>query len=149
MEERIRKAVGEALQNIGASEVVFVVERPNDPAHGDYATNAALAAVKVLGKKPHEIADELARTLIDALGKDVASHVAVAGPGFVNITLAREAVTLAVAEADAKGEGWGKNNELAGPPAGGRVIIEYSNPNAFKEMHIGHLVGTVVGEAVS
>ena len=145
MEERIRKAVSEALQSMGAGEVSFVVERPSDMSHGDYTTNAALAAAKVLNKKPHEVADELARFLIDALGKDVASHVAVAGPGFVNITLAREAVTLATAEADAKGVEWGKGTGEDGK----RIIVEYSNPNAFKEMHVGHLVGSVVGEAVA
>lgn len=145
MEERIQKAVSEALQSMGAGEVSFVVERPSDLAYGDYATNAALAAAKKLGRKPHEVADELARLLIDALGKDIASHIAVAGPGFVNITLSREAVSFAVAEADAKGEEWGREMSEEGK----RVIVEYSNPNAFKEMHIGHLVGTIVGEAVS
>jgi len=145
MEERIREAVGEALEKLGAGEVAFVVERPSDAAHGDYATNAAMAAAKALGKNPRELADSLARLLIDALGSDIASHVAVAGPGFVNITLSREAVTLAVAEADAKGMDFGKGSENVSK----RVIIEYSNPNAFKEMHVGHLVGSVVGEALS
>ena len=145
MEERIRKAVEGALAKAGARDIVFTVERPTEATHGDYMTNAALAAAKALGKNPRELADELARHLIDTLGTDIASHVSVAGPGFVNITLAREAVSFAVAEADAKGEEWGKGvikNEK-------RVIVEYSNPNAFKEMHIGHLVGTIVGEAVS
>lgn len=148
MEERIRKAVSDALAKMGAGNVAFVVERPAEFAHGDYATNAALAAAKKLGKRPHEVADELARALIDALGKDIASHVAVAGPGFVNVTLAPEAVTLAVAEADAKRDEWGRPASSK-QQAVSRVIVEYSNPNAFKEMHIGHLVGTVVGEAVS
>ncbi|MDO8593864.1 MAG: arginine--tRNA ligase [bacterium] len=145
MEERIRKAVEEALEKAGATDVPFTVERPTEMSHGDYATNAALVAAKSLKKNPRELADSLARSLIDALGASVAGHVSVAGPGFVNITLAREAVALVVAEADAQGEGWGKGSESAGR----RVIIEYSNPNAFKEMHIGHLVGSVVGEALS
>jgi arginyl-tRNA synthetase len=160
MEERIRKAVGEALGNMGADDVAFVVERPADFAHGDYSTNAALAAAKVLGKSPRELADELARFLIDKLGKDIASHVAVAGPGFVNITLAREAISFAVAEAaktvedgspddkssrDAKGAEWGKGSANAGQ----RVLIEYTDPNPFKEMHIGHLMSNVIGEALA
>ena len=158
MEERIRKAVGEFLTQKSAQDVSFVVERPTETAHGDYATNAALVAAKILGKDPRALADELARRLIDALGESAASHVAVAGPGFVNITLAREAVALATAEADAQGSEWGKAKTAEGgsPDAsrsdafrGKRVIIEYSNPNAFKEMHIGHLVGTVVGESIS
>lgn len=148
MEDRIRKAIGEALEGMGAGDVAFVVERPGEAVHGDYATNAALAAAKVLGKKPHEVADELARILIEALGKDLVSHVGVAGPGFVNITLAREAVTVAVAEADAQKEEWGRvvSSEQE---AVSRVMVEYSNPNAFKEMHIGHLVGSIVGESVT
>ncbi len=145
MEERIRKAVDEALGQMGVGNIPFVVERPGDTAHGDYATNAALAAAKALGKKPHEIADELARVLVDSLGRDVVSHVAVAGPGFVNITLAREAVTLAIAEAEAKGAEWGKGDVDAGQ----RVVVEYTDPNPFKEMHIGHLMSNVIGEALA
>jgi arginyl-tRNA synthetase len=145
MEERIQKAVGEALVQMGAGEVAFVVERPADFAHGDYTTNAALVAAKALKKNPRELADSLAQALFETLGEDVVSHVGVAGPGFVNITLAREAIHLIVAEADAKRGEWGKGTAESGK----RVIVEYSNPNAFKEMHLGHLVGTVVGETVS
>jgi arginyl-tRNA synthetase len=144
MEEKIQKAVAETLSKMGASEVAFVVERPSDFAHGDYTTNAALAAAKALKKNPREVADELARNLATALGAE-AKHVGVAGPGFVNIMLTHSAVTFAIAEADAKGEGWGKGSAESSK----RVIIEYSNPNAFKEMHLGHLVGTIVGETMS
>lgn len=144
MEEKIRTAIKDALAKIGDGNFAFVVERPADPSHGDYATNAAFSAAKKLGRKPRELADELARLLADALAKE-ASHVAVAGPGFVNITLSREAVAFSIAEADAKGADWGKGSANAGQ----RVMVEYSNPNAFKEMHIGHLVGTIVGEALS
>ena len=68
-----------------------------------------------------------------------------AGPGFINITLAREVITFALAEADARGSEWGKGTAENRK----RTIVEYSNPNAFKEMHVGHLVGTVIGEAAS
>ena len=58
MEERIRKIVSEYLAQAGADGTTFVVERPGESAHGDYTTNAALAASKVLGKNPRELADE-------------------------------------------------------------------------------------------
>ncbi len=145
MEERIRRAVNDFLTEKGARNVSFVVERPGEIAHGDYATNAALTAAKSLGKNPRELADELARHLIEVLGESFASHVAVAGPGFVNITLAREAVTLAVAEADAKGTEWGKGRADAEQ----RVMVEYTDPNPFKEMHIGHLMSNVIGESLA
>ena len=145
MEEKIRTAIAEALQKLGAPETAFVVERPGDAAHGDYATNAALVAAKTLGKNPRALGDELARYLIDTLGASLVSHVSVAGPGFVNLTLSREALAFVMAEAVAQGDEWGKGVAEEGC----RVLIEYSNPNAFKEMHIGHLVGTVIGEALS
>jgi len=143
MEERIKRAVGDALGKLGAPDVIYTVERP-ELAFGDYATNAALVASKVLAKKPQEVAAELVELLRTNLG-GAASHIDVAGPGFINITLARGAVSLEVAEADAKGGEWGKGEGEKGK----RIIIEYSNPNAFKEMHLGHLVGSVIGEAVS
>lgn len=145
MEERIRRVVKEYLAQVGAPKVVFVVERPGDVSHGDYATNAALAAAKVLGRNPRELADELARHIIDSLGTSIASHVSVAGPGFVNITLARGAVSFAVSEADAQGAEWGKG----GANAGQRIMVEYTDPNPFKEMHIGHLMSNIIGEALA
>ncbi|MBI3572517.1 arginine--tRNA ligase [Candidatus Kaiserbacteria bacterium] len=144
MEERIREAVANALETLSAPAVAFVVERPTDPTHGDYTTNAAMAAARVLEKNLREVASDLARHLQNALGAD-ASRIEIAGPGFVNITLSQGAVSLLVAEAEARGEDWGKGNAEKGK----RVIVEYSNPNPFKEMHIGHLMSTIIGEAIS
>lgn len=161
MQDKVRKAVAEALAMLGAVDVSFTVEWPADPAHGDFATNAAMAAfrgrrafecaidgdentiwAKYGGKitSPVQLAEFLAEELRKALGPDVKS-VEVAGPGFVNVTLSHGAFIDELAGAgDA---GWGKNNARAGD----RVMIEYGNPNPFKEMHIGHLVGTIVGES--
>jgi arginyl-tRNA synthetase len=140
MEELIHKAV---LCEVGEG-VSFTVERPASAEFGDYATNVAMAAAKALGKNPRELAEELAQNIQTKLG-DKVSKVEVAGPGFINITLAREQVAFAVAEAVAQGSDWGKGRAKEGK----RVIIEYSNPNAFKPMHIGHLMSTIIGEAVS
>lgn len=147
MEERIRKAIKEALARRGASDISFVVERPVDSAHGDYTTNAALIAAKSLGKNPRAIADELARNLSSStsLGPTSIQKIEVAGPGFVNITLAQEAIAFATAEADAKGAEWGRGSVSAGQ----RVIVEYTDPNPFKEMHIGHLMSNIIGEALA
>lgn len=144
MEATIRVAVEKALVALGAEGVLFTIERPVDAAHGDYAINAAMAAAKTLGKNPRELAEALAAALKESLGDPVKS-VAVASPGFINITLSESAVAFALSEAVAKGDEWGKGTQEAGK----RVMVEYSNPNAFKEMHIGHLIGSVVGEALS
>ncbi|HCR52186.1 TPA: arginine--tRNA ligase [Candidatus Kaiserbacteria bacterium] len=123
MEERIQRAVGKEA----------VIRRPPNPAFGDFSVFVG-----------PESAEKTVRDIRDELGAS-AKKVEVAGKGFVNITLSREVVTIAVVKASAQGDGWGKGTANAGK----RIIVEYSNPNAFKEMHIGHLVGTVVGEAVA
>ena len=142
MIERIRSAVAARLAELGAADMEFAVEWPADLTHGDFAVNAAMAASKVLGKTPREIADALVPALTDALGAD-AAQVKVAGPGFVNITLSAGAVANELERACEAGAAWGGNDAHAGE----RVMIEYGNPNPFKEMHIGHLVGTIVGES--
>lgn len=139
MESGIRDIV---IQALGTDTIPFAVEWPTDPKHGDFAINAALAAAKPLGKSPREIAETIADRLRAELADD-ATDVAVAGPGFVNVTLSKAALARTLTEATTPE--WGR----ATTHEGVRTIIEYSNPNPFKEMHIGHLVGTVIGEACS
>ncbi|MDB5189432.1 MAG: hypothetical protein JWL82_389 [Parcubacteria group bacterium] len=144
MEDTIREAIAKALTQAGASDVSFAVEWPADLAHGDYATNAALAAAKSLGRNPKELAEELASHLRDVLGEAVES-VKTAGPGFINFTLARPVFTGIVKEIAVLGADWGRGSAKEGK----RYSIEYSCPNPFKEMHIGHLMSTVIGETLS
>jgi arginyl-tRNA synthetase len=144
MEESIRKATEKALLALGGSGIRFAVEWPADLAHGDFAVNAAMAGAKALGKNPKALAEELAPLIQKELGADVES-VTVAGPGFINIKLSAEAIRAQVARAVEEGEKWGRGTEQDGK----RIIVEYSCPNPFKEMHIGHLMSTVIGEAVS
>jgi arginyl-tRNA synthetase len=148
-EGQIWKATQEALTELGAAEVAFVVEWPTEMAHGDFAVNAAMAAAKALGKNPRSLADELATRIAEKLG-DLAASVSVAGPGFINITLSSESIRSQIAAALATTREdsvvkWGNN--LSG--AGKRVIVEFSCPNPFKEMHIGHLMSTVIGEPIA
>lgn len=144
MEESIRKATEKALLALGGSGIRFAVEWPADLSHGDFAVNAAMAGAKALGKNPKALAEELAPLIQKELGADVES-VTVAGPGFINIKLSAEAIRAQVARAVEEGEKWGRGTEQDGK----RIIVEYSCPNPFKEMHIGHLMSTVIGEAVS
>lgn len=144
MIERLRSVIGAELARLGAGDSDFSVEWPADLTHGDFATNAALAASKALGKPPREIADALVPALRDALGAD-ADRVEAAGPGFVNITLSSSAIARVLEEAVAAGERWGRNATLENQ----RVMVEFTDPNPFKEMHIGHLMSNVIGESVS
>lgn len=144
MEEKIHLAVTQALTELDAHDVSFVIERPTDMSHGDYATNAALAGAKALGKNPQALAQELAPRIAKHL-EGIASDVVVAGPGFINVTLAKATINAHVTQAQAQGAQWGESTGNVGK----RIIVEYSCPNPFKEMHIGHLMSTVIGEAMS
>lgn len=144
METRIRKIVDTVLEGLGAGGTAFAVEWPADLAFGDYAVNAALTASKAAAMPPRAIAERIADALVEGLGED-ALAVSVAGPGFVNVTMSTQAIAREIDAALAAGERWGSNTLRTGQ----RVMIEYGNPNPFKEMHIGHLVGAVVGESLS
>src|SRR5689334_11112528 len=73
-----------------AADIEILIERPRDPAHGDFATNLAMQLAKRLKRKPRELAEALAAELRAALGDRVTS-VDVAGAGFINLRLAAHA----------------------------------------------------------
>jgi arginyl-tRNA synthetase len=112
-------------------------------AHGDYATNAALVAAKSLGQNPRALAD----TIAEKLGGEIeyVAGISVAGPGFINFTLDRSFFTQEVSRAVASGASWGESDTLSGL----RYVVEYTDPNPFKEFHVGHLFTNAVGESIA
>ncbi len=109
------------------------VTRP-EPQFGDFATNAALQLAKPLGRNPREIAEEIAASLRDTGNYE---KVEIAGPGFINITLSGS-VLLALIREEPQALNEGQN-----------VVLEYSCPNAFKELHTGHLYQTIFGDILA
>lgn len=141
MQYVIREAVSDALKELGLDEANFTVEHPTELAHGDYATNAALVAAKELGKTPRDVAEKLAALLDGQI--EYVDKIEVAGPGFLNFHLAREFLAGEVARA--RTESWGRHDSERGK----RVIVEYTDPNPFKEFHVGHLFTNAVGESIA
>lgn len=136
MKDEIKKIL-EKL--VGKDAPSFLVEVPADVSHGDYSSNAALVLAKKLGKNPRELAQEIA----GKVGKHrFIEKVQVAGPGFINFYLSKD---YFVSELKKVNKNFGKNTSLKNK----RIIIEYTDPNPFKEFHIGHLMPNAIGESLS
>ena len=118
------------------------VEPPRDPAHGDMATNAAMVLAKPAGKKPREVATQLAALLA---GDDRIDRAEVAGPGFLNLRLAKPAWRALVARVLADPDGFGRSAMGDGT----RVNVEYVSANPTGPLHMGHARGAVFGDALA
>ncbi len=118
----------------GADPVI----RPSQFA--DFQSNAALALAKRLGRPPRDIAGQLAGRLA---GTDACERAEVSGPGFVNITLRDDWIAAQAASMLA-------DRRLGVPEvrSAETVVVDYSGPNVAKELHVGHLRPTVVGDAI-
>ena len=136
----IEEALAEALKSLGEPETPFSVSVP-EKGFGDYSTNAALIAAKELSLTPHEVAQALLEKLEGKL--PFVEKMEIAGPGFINFHLSRSFFTETVAAAGA--DGWGKGDAFAGK----KVLCEFTDPNPFKEFHIGHLMSNTIGESIS
>lgn len=134
MRSVVEAAIAAVVKDVFDLEVQVELTRP-DEQFGDFATNVALQLSKQLGKNPREIAEIIAGSCRAALSETI-SDVSVAGPGFLNFTLHDQALLDA------------SRIDIADLNKGKRVLLEYSCPNAFKELHTGHLYQTIAGDAI-
>lgn len=129
----------QALTKLDLSDAPAPVAKGTRPGFGDYQFNGAMALAKKLKKNPREIA-ELIIANVDM--HDVAEKLEVAGPGFINVFLSSSWLAKQIEKA-AKDDKLGVD-KLANKT----VVVDYSAPNLAKEMHVGHLRSTIIGDAV-
>ncbi len=149
MKELIRDLVTQALAQLspaaacaGVNAVAFLVENTKSREHGDFACNAAMAAAKLLGQKPRDLAAAIVRQL--PVHPSV-EKVEIAGPGFLNFFMRAESMFAVVGEVLRLGAAFGQTTLGAGK----KLTVEYVSANPTGPMHVGHGRGAAYGSSLT
>ncbi|MCK5902809.1 MAG: arginine--tRNA ligase [Cocleimonas sp.] len=137
----IDSRVSQALTDAGVpNDTPAVIKPSNRPVFGDYQANGIMGAAKKIKTNPRELAAKVLDCLVLS---DIAEKVEIAGPGFLNIHLKPEWLSQ---QLDQTLDSKTLNIEQVKTPQ--TIVVDYSGPNLAKEMHVGHLRSTIIGDAI-
>ena len=141
LKQHINLAIQSAFDKANIKEKPMSVSEATKPEFGDYQFNGAMALSKKLGKNPREIS----KSIIEHLDFDgIIANAEIAGPGFINLWLNHNWIATNC-EFACKDERIGvKKREV---PV--KVVVDYSGPNMAKQMHVGHLRSTIIGDTLA
>ncbi len=141
MKEKIVKAIEDILNELGVETPVVVLTVPTHKEKGDYSTVVAMSYAKELDQLPMYLAGEI-KSKLEARN---IFGTTIAAPGFINFFFDKKYYSENISKIISEGGSFGKNKNLNSQ----KVIIEYTDPNPFKEFHIGHLMPNVIGESLA
>ena len=132
--------------DVADASIIAAIELsvPDEPAFGHYSTNIAMRLAKQQGRKPMELATELATAIATATPTGFFARVEAAAPGFINFWLSDDTICKYLAEV-ARDPKFGYGAARAEQTA----LVEFTDPNPFKEFHIGHFMSNAIGESIA
>ena len=141
LKKYLDKEFENGLRSLGATDGRAAVKQASKPAFGHYQVNGVMGAAKKRKSNPRELAQSLLDLIENSKELTGVARYEIAGPGFINITLMPEFIQAELTR-NAQDSRLGIPLETAR-----KVLVDYSSPNLAKEMHIGHLRSTAIGDA--
>ncbi len=143
LDARFRAAIASAFPDLPADAIETHIAANRQPKLGDFQCNAAMPLAKRLGKNPREVASAIVEHLdVSGVAEPIGAD-AVAGPGFINIRLLGDALSESLTRMDTDALG------VETPEHPMTVVVDLCGVNLAKQMHVGHLRSTVIGDAVA